>query len=42
MVIQELGMKPKNFEVDVAVIVGQAIVFKVLAYLILKHRMKSG
>lgn len=41
MVISELGMKPKNYEVDVAIMFAQVVAFKMIAYLILKRRMKS-
>lgn len=40
MIINELGMKPKNFENDVGVIIAQMILFKVMAYFMLKRRMK--
>lgn len=41
MIISELGMKPKNYEYDIAVMVGQMLLFKLVAYLMLKRRLKG-
>lgn len=40
-IINELGMKPKNYEYDIGMIAGQLILFKVLAYISLKRRLKG-
>lgn len=41
MVLNELGMKPKNYEIDVAIMFAQVVAFKLIAYFVLKRRMKS-
>lgn len=40
LIIRELGMNASNYEVDVAIMCGHLILFKLLAYFMLKRRLK--
>lgn len=40
MILRELGMNASNYELDVSMIFLHLIIFKVLAYLMLKRRLK--
>lgn len=41
MIIRELGMNASNYEMDISIIFGHLVLFKVLAYIMLKRRLKS-
>lgn len=41
MIIRELGMNAMNYEMDVLVIFMHSVLFKALAYFVLKHRLKN-
>lgn len=41
MIIRELGMNATNYELDVSMIFAHLVLFKVLAYFMLKRRLKN-
>lgn len=42
LILDELGMTPKNFDFDIGMIVAQMVVFKGLAFLLLQRRLKKS
>lgn len=41
MILRELGMNATNYEIDVSILFLHLVLFKTLAYLMLKRRLKN-
>lgn len=41
MIIRELGMNASNYEIDISILFCHLVLFKTLAYFMLKRRLKS-